>query len=122
MEYNQRLEQFKKFNVINKWRSLIDEGLPQFSKENCDTCQKIINTLVKSLIDLGEYANEKYKVQEIGTAVKQFNELNSTLGGDFIGSSERDDLVEMFDQVAGICGIDTMDYGDGTGIANEWLD
>jgi hypothetical protein len=102
---------------IRNWVENLDEGLEQYTHENCDKAISIITTLVHNLeLNLG--ISEEKKVEFIKTAVIEFNHLNIELGEAFIETSEREELCDIFDNIADAVGIDTQKYEDG--IASEW--
>ena len=121
MSYTEALEVTKKFYPFDKWREGFKHGLEQYTEENCQKAQSILDTLITNLIPLGQDAEEASKVQHFKTAVLALNDLDDSIAG-LIETGEREDLCELFDEIAKAAGIDSQKYGAGDGIASEWRD
>lgn len=129
MTYSEKLEQTKGIYPFNNWREAFFpneehglEGMEQYSEENCSAAESILDRLITDLNTIGEDAPEEQKVKLFQTAVEDLNELNDANDGCLIETGEREDLCELFDQIAIAAGIDPEKYGDGDGIASEWRD
>ncbi len=129
MTYVEKLEQTKAIYPFNNWREAFfpneehgSEGMEQYSEENCSAAESILDRLIADLGAAGEDVPEEQKVKFFQTAVEYLNELNDENDGCFIETGEREDLCELFDQIAIAAGIDVEKYGDGDGIASEWRD
>lgn len=129
MTYSEKLEQTKSIYPFNNWREAFFpdeehglEGMEQYSEENCSAAESILDRLITDLVAAGEDAPEEQKLKLFQTAVENLNELNDENDGCLIETGEREDLCELFDQIAIAAGIDPEKYGDGDGIASEWRD
>ncbi|NCU06405.1 MAG: hypothetical protein GXC73_20820 [Chitinophagaceae bacterium] len=129
MTYSEKLEQTKSVYPFNNWREAFFpneehglEGMEQYSEENCSAAETILDRLIADLNTIGVDAPEEQKVKLFQTAVEGLNELNDENDGCLIETGEREDLCELFDQIAIAAGIDPDKYGDGDGIASEWRD
>ena len=81
--------------------------------------QTILDRLIENLIKIGPQASESEKVNQFKVAVESLNKLNDEIG-DLIETGEREELCELFDQIAEAAGFDSKKYGGGEGIADEW--
>src|SRR5687768_12206138 len=86
MSYKEKLEATKEFYPFDKWRKLFQPnpaedfpGMKQYSPENCDKAQKILDDLINNLSELGEQADEKQKVELFKKAVLKLNALNQQI-------------------------------------------
>ena len=93
--------------------------MPQYTSENCDRAQQVLDTLINELTALGEAAEEKQKVALFEKAVIELNALNEEID-DLIETGEREELCDLFNQITIAAGLDPEKYGDGEGIATEW--
>jgi hypothetical protein len=96
------------------------EGMEQYSPENCDRAQAILDRLIEKLGRIGQDASETEKVLLFKEAVEGLNTLNEEIGGELIETGEREDLCLLFDKIAEAAGLDPTQYGEGGGIADEW--
>lgn len=124
MTYADALQATKSFYPFDHWRELFfpdEEGdsMEQYSPENCDAAQSILDSLIKNLILIGESANKKEKETLFEEAILSLNNLNDKISG-LIETGEREDLCELFDQISITAGLIPADYGRGEGIATEW--
>lgn len=119
MEYHNRLLATKEAYPFSRWRENFDEGLEQYTEENCKKVATVFDNLINSLISLGENASEEQKVQLFKIAILKTNELNNEIDG-LIETGEREDLCELTDNITIACGLDPNKYGDGEGLATEW--
>lgn len=119
INYQNKLFAAKQFYPFKNWRENYDEGLTQYTEENCNKTQKVFDDLINSLVNIGENANENDKVKLFKKAILTTNELNEEIEG-LIETGEREDLCELTDKIAIACGLDPLKYGDGEGLASEW--
>ncbi|MEP3476676.1 MAG: hypothetical protein ABJN57_10685 [Hyphomicrobiales bacterium] len=122
MSYSEKLEASRTHYPFNGWRDNFKHGLEQYTEENCNKAQAILDSLISNLISLGEDAEEAQKVEKFKIAVLSLNELNDATDGSLIETGEREDLCELFDQIAKAAGIESSKYGAGEGIASQWRD
>ena len=104
---------------IKNWHLKYDEGLKQYTPENCARAHKIVTQLIENLEGNQNYS-EHQKIELIRAGVIQFNDLNASLDYCFIETGEREELCELFDNIADAVGIDNQNFEDG--IASEWRD
>ncbi|MFK7889093.1 MAG: hypothetical protein AB8G16_19720 [Gammaproteobacteria bacterium] len=97
-----------------------ETGLSQYTKENCDRAQSIVENLRGELMKLGEAASEAEILAAIEAAVTALNSLNNLIGGQFIETGEREELCDLFDEFAEAAGLVPSDYCDGEGPATLW--
>jgi hypothetical protein len=127
MNYKEKLEATKASYPFNHWREMFfpededDEGMEQYTPENCDKAQAVLDNLINQLVLLGENADEADKVELFKNAILQLNDLNDSIDG-LIETGEREDLCELLDTITVACGLNPKDYADGEGIADEWRD
>jgi hypothetical protein len=128
MTYKEKLEATKVDYPFDHWRELFypededdedDEGMEQYTPENCDKAQAVLDNLINQLVLLGENAEEKDKVKLFENAILQLNDLNNLIRG-LIETGEREDLCELFDKITVACGLNPEDYGGGEGIADDY--
>lgn len=117
--YLQRLNTTRKDFPFVRWQK---SGLEQYTAENCDSAQGIIENLITDLDELGEDAPEAKKLKNFEKAVLALNELNEQTEGVLIETEEGEQLVELFNHIAVQAGIDPTKYGSGEGPASEWRD
>ncbi|HTJ11863.1 MAG TPA: hypothetical protein VL547_07555 [Dinghuibacter sp.] len=120
MTYTEKLIEAKAGYPFDNWQeNKVEYGMVQYTPENCDRAQAVLDRLIESLIQLGPDTPEPQKVEFFQLAVEALNDLNDEIAG-LIETGEREDLCSLFDQIAGAAGIDTNKYGGGDGIASEW--
>jgi len=95
---------------------MYEDGLEQYTEENCAEVKAIFDTLISDLVTLGEDASEADKVALFQKAIEATNEVDE----DVIETGEREELCELTDSIAVACGLDPRNYGDGEGLASEW--
>jgi hypothetical protein len=117
--YSNRLKLAVKHYPFGEWQK---SGLEQYTSENCDAAQSILDELIDDLEELGEAASESVKLKKFEKAVVSLNELNDKSEGSLIETGEAEQLCELFNQIAIQAGIDPTKYGDGEGPASEWRD
>jgi len=121
MTYKEQLIASKKHYPFENWRESYNNGLKQYTEENCNRTQVVFDTLIAKLIALGQNATEKDKVELFKIAVLSLNKLNDEIEG-LIETGEREDLCELIDQITIATGMDPKNYANGDGIADEWRD
>ena len=127
MTYEEKLESTKAYYPFERWRESFfpdpkddeDEGMQQYTQENCDAAKLIFDTLINSLKSSGEAAQDKDKVELFRIAVEDLNKLSEKVE-DLIETGEREDLCDLIDQITIASGLNPEDYADGNGIADEW--
>lgn len=120
MDYAARLLEAKQSYPFDGWRAAYEEGLEQYTEENCAAAKRILDTLLSDLVSLGEEAREEDKMQKFQVAIEALNTLDDKTDNSLIESDERDELCELFCVVAEKAGINPSKYGDGEGPASEW--
>lgn len=118
-DYQGRLFTTKQFYPFDRWRESYNDGLTQYTKQNCDKTRKVFDDLITSLITIGENASEEQKKELFKIAIIKTNQLNNEIDG-LIETGEREDLFELTDKITIACGLDPHKYGDGEGLASEW--
>jgi hypothetical protein len=126
MTYREALEATKSSYPFDNWRELFKpvpeedfDGMEQYSPENCDKAQNIIDNLITGLLSLGENAGEQEKLNLFEKALLELNALDNEIEG-LIETGEREDLCELIDRITTAAGLDPEDYADGGGIADLW--
>lgn len=118
-ENKSKLELIKKNLDIMSWVEKSEDGLEQYTRKNCKKAETIILELIKQLENLVQ-GNLSKKKELIKNCVLELNKLNDSLDGCFIETGEREELCNLFDNIADAVGINIQDYRDG--IASEWRD
>ncbi len=129
MTYQEKLEATKQQYPFDKWREMFypdpeDEGLEgmeQYTPENCDRAQAVLDTLINKLVAAGQDADKRVKESLFEEAVLALNALNDEIEG-LIETMEREDLCELIDVISLAAGLDPADYADSEGIASVWRD
>jgi hypothetical protein len=111
------LELIKENIGIMSWEEKREEGLEQYSKRNCKKAESIILKLIKQLENLNDDDISK-KEELIKNCVLELNEFNDKLDGCFIETQEREELCDLFDNIADAIGLNVQSYEDG--IASKW--
>lgn len=95
--------------------------LPQYTLLACAAFTAIFDQLIIELATMGEAASEAAKLQAFEKAVHETNRLYEA---DFslIETGEREELCELFNQIARAAGLNPADYADGEGPASLWRD
>lgn len=117
--YRNKLLATKAFYPFDRWRQNYNEGLPQYTAENCNKIKKVFDDLITSIIEKGANASEEQKKQLFKTAILKTNQLNEEIDG-LIETGEREDLCELTDKITLACGLNPDKYGEGEGLASEW--
>ena len=107
---------------FNYWHEeLFNEAdMEQYTVENCNKAEKIMDDLINDLIQIGISSNENLKIEKFKKAVLSYNSLNDENDRTIIETGEREDLCKIMDDIGEIAGIVPEKYGDGDGIASEW--
>lgn len=113
------LELIKENLDIMSWTEKKDEGLEQYTKKNCKRAETIIFNLINQLENIEQ--NDFFTKEElIKQCVLELNKFNEVLDGSFIETGEREELCDLFDNIADAVGLNVQDYPDG--IASKWRD
>ena len=123
-EFGENLMRVKESYPFTYWHEELfkESEMEQYTLENCQKAEQIMNNLIDDLIELGLGSEESVKVEVFKKAVLKYNKLNDENGGCIIETGEREDLCKIMDEIAEISGIVPEKYGDGDGIASEWRD
>ena len=113
------LELIRENLSIMSWTEKKEDGLEQYSKKNCKKAETIILDLLNQLEKVAENDFDR-KEELIKQGVLNLNELNASLDGCFIETGEREELCDLFDNIADAVGLNVPDYQDG--IASKWRD
>lgn len=119
IDYKNKLLATKAFYPFERWRQNYNEGLTQYTTENCNKIKKVFDDLITSLVEIGGNAGEEQKKQLFKLAILNTNQLNEEIDG-LIETGEREDLCELTDKITIACGLDPHKYGAGEGLASEW--
>jgi hypothetical protein len=89
-------------------------GLLQYTPENCNAAQAILDQCIENLVNAGESASETEKLNIFRTTVLELNELNRRVGDEF--------LCMLIEHLATEAGIDCAKYpcNDITENWREW--
>ena len=111
------LELIKSNLGLMTWVEKLEDGLEQYSKKNCKKAESIIIEMINRL---EQSAPNDLKVKEdlIKDGVLALNRFNKSLSGSFIETQEREQICDIFDNIAGAVGLDVQNYPDG--IASMW--
>ncbi len=107
---------------FERWQTSFEQGLEQYSQENCARARAIVDELLDALVAVGEDADTSEKEVLFKTAVEAFNDLNEELDYALIETGEREDLWELFNHISASVGLNPDDYADGEGIVSMWRD
>jgi hypothetical protein len=119
MKYQENLKATQNSYPFATWREAYNQGLTQYTDENCNKVKKIFDDLISELISAGESASEETKVQLFKKAILETNKLSNE-HNDLIETGEREDLCELTNKITVACGLNPDKYGDGEGLASEW--
>ena len=120
MTYAEGLELTKQSYPFDRWHEGLQDGLDQYTKENCDKARDIFDLLIRQLIILGAEADESLKLKEFERCVLALNDLDEALDCGFIETGEREDLCALCNSICTAAGIDPKKYGEGEGPASQW--
>ncbi len=118
--YARRLVATKEYFPFGLWA--LREDMEQYSEENCAAAEAMFDRLLERLTTLGESAPEAAKLAAFREAVVALNEFNLAVGGNFIETSEAEEVVELCNVVARTAGLDPARYAGGEGPASLWRD
>lgn len=121
MSYVDQLLATKSHYPFQKWKTYFP-NMAQYTEDNCMAAQIVLDTLIDSLIQLGEEVSEDQKVEKFRIAVEALNELNEETDHALIETGEREELCELLDAITVAANLDPKNYADGEGIADEWRD
>lgn len=113
------LEFIKENLGIMSWVEKKEEGLEQYTKKNCKKAETIILSLINKL-EQAEQNDFLAKEELIKQSVLELNTFNESLDNCFIETGEREELCDLFDNIADAVGLNVQDYPDG--IASKWRD
>ncbi|MGE8054207.1 hypothetical protein ACQKOD_09580 [Bacillus mycoides] len=91
-----------------------DEDVEFFTEENISATNKVLDTYINHLEQLGETPTEVEVMQVVKEVVIKLNELNIE-HDHFIETMEREDLYEFIDAAARIAGLESEED-----ITEEW--
>jgi hypothetical protein len=126
MIYSEKLLATKDSYFFEQWKEMYfgeegeDDGMEQYTEENCNRAKEIMDNLIDELINLGENAEEYSKISSFQKAVEDYNELNDEYENSLIETVEREQLCELLDNIAIVSGIDLNKLEGGNDIAGEW--
>lgn len=95
-------------------------GMPEYSKENCDAAESAVVNLINWLIENAASASKEDVLLAFKSSVQSLNNLNKLFG--LIETGEREELCDLFDEIAVEVGLDPKNYADGEGIATMWCE
>ena len=61
IDYQNKLLATKEFYPFARWRKSYNDGLTQYTKENCNKTKKVFDDLIASLVEIGQNASEEQK-------------------------------------------------------------
>ncbi len=102
---------------IRNWPEKLEFGLEVYTEKNCNKAVVIFEELINDL-EGSNQLSEKEKIALIQKSVLQLNDLDLILDNGFIETGEREELCDIFDNIADSVGIDVTKFEDG--IASEW--
>ncbi len=117
--YWERLIENKSRYPFHRWRKLEALGRVQYSKANCDAAEATLDEMLRGLHDAGERATEDQKLVFFESAIRTLNLLHNRTGCSLIETSEREDLCELFYDIAVCAGIDCTKFESGD-ITLQW--
>lgn len=118
MNFEEKIVANKALYPFEKWREAgVEFEMEQYTPENCAKAQKVMDDLLERLVIAGPGANTERRLLLIKEAVISFNDLNEEIDG-LIETGEREDLCDLFDQIAISVDIDPADYDND--IASQW--
>jgi hypothetical protein len=121
MSYEEKLIASKQSYPFERWlENGVEFEMDQYTEESCSRAKKIMDDLLGNLIGAGEQATLSERLVLIENAVKSYNVLNQQIEG-LIETGEREDLCDVFENIAIAIGINPEDYdGDVTYKWREW--
>ena len=118
--YAEKFTASKQSYPFDRWASDRPQ-LPQYTPRACAAFTAIFDHLIIELAIIGEAASEPSKLLAFQKAVYATNRLNET-DLSLIETGEREELCELFNQIARAAGLNPEDYADGEGPASLWRD
>lgn len=98
-------DELKKNKPTTSWVEYDEEG-EFFTEENISATNKVLDTYINHLEQLGENPTEVEVMQVVKEVVIKINELNIE-HDHFIETMEREDLYEFIDAAARIAGLES---------------
>ena len=104
---------------IMSWTEKKENGLRQYTKKNCKKAETIILNLIGELesVDQNDFIAKEELIKQ---CILNLNKFNDGFDGSFIETEEREELCDLFDNIADAIGINVQDYQDG--VASKWRD
>lgn len=118
--YRERLAATKEHFPFGLWA--LRDDMEQYTEANCASAEAMFDRLLDHLAKLGETASEAAKLDAFREAVEALNEFNLAVGGNFIETSEAEEIIELCNIVARVAGLDPARYAGGEGPASLWRD
>jgi len=106
-------DELKKNKPTTSWVEYDEDG-EFFTEENISATNKVLDTYINNLKQLGENPPEVEVMQVVKDVVIKINELNIKQNH-FIETMEREDLYEFIDAAARIAGLESEED-----ITEEW--
>ncbi|PDZ69175.1 hypothetical protein CON30_06275 [Bacillus cereus] len=106
-------DELKKSKPTTSWVEYDEDG-KFFTEENISATNKVLDTYINHLEQLGENPTEVEVMQVVKEVVIKINELNIE-HNHFIETMEREDLYEFIDTAAQIAGLESEED-----ITEEW--
>ncbi|MHA4289638.1 hypothetical protein ACX16Y_20275 [Bacillus cereus] len=106
-------DELKKSKPTTSWVEYDEDG-EFFTEENISATNKVLDTYINNLQQLGENPTEVEIMQVVKEVVIKLNELNIEQDH-FIETMEREDLYEFIDTAARIAGLESEED-----ITEEW--
>lgn len=106
-------DELKKSKPTTSWVEYDEDG-EFFTEENISATNKILDTYINNLQQLGENPTEVEVMQVVKEVVININELNVE-HDHFIETMEREDLYDFIDTAARIAGLESEED-----ITEEW--
>ncbi|BCC10473.1 hypothetical protein ACQGR7_14645 [Bacillus sp. Gnz1/3] len=106
-------DELKKSKPTTSWVEYDEDG-EFFTEENISATNKVLDTYINNLQQLGENPTEVEVMQAVKEVVIKLNELNIE-HDHFIETMEREDLYDFIDTAAQIAGLESDED-----ITEEW--
>ncbi|KXY63524.1 hypothetical protein [Bacillus cereus] len=106
-------DELKKSKPTTSWVEYDEDG-EFFTEENISATNKVLDTYINNLQQLGENPTEVEVMQAVKEVVMKLNELNIE-HDHFIETMEREDLYDFIDTAAQIAGLESDED-----ITEEW--
>lgn len=113
------LQMISQHYPFDQWEASFDDGLDQYTADNCAKVQAVFDQLLVQLSALGPDADATDQLAAFEQAVEALNDLNDEIDG-LIETGEREELCELFNAISVAVGLEPRDYGDGEGVAIQW--